>query len=164
MRAGFVDFGSLLAEPLSFGLSEYEKEYRMHVAQPKELRKRDLHVEVENNILTISGERELEERGRKRRVTYHRSITLPEHVDADHIEADYNPDGTLHITIPKSATAIKKKVLIRGTDSNQQTEQQQQGGGGGGGGGGGSEPMKEEKSGEQQQQQQQCGGTETGSS
>jgi HSP20 family protein len=67
----------------------------------------DVEVNVENDVLTIRGRRRHEHReteGDYRRTersygTFFRQIPLPDGVEADQIEASYE-DGVLEVTIP----------------------------------------------------------------
>jgi len=124
---GILDFDRLLSEPLSVSLVDRDKEYLLQVAQPPELRKKDLHVEVNNGVLTVSGSREIEERGRRRIIAYHRSMTLPDNVNADQIEAKYNPDGTLEIVLPKTQGTQRKRINIQGAETTKQEEKEESG-------------------------------------
>ena len=71
----------------------------------------DIHLEVEDNVLTLSGERRFEEevnedkyyRIERRYGSFQRSVALPQGVDADAIEAHYE-NGVLEVTIPKIGT------------------------------------------------------------
>jgi len=89
--------------------------YKIEVAAPG-LEKKDFHIDLDNNMLTISSEKEIrheEEKDGKfmRREfaysSFKRSFTLPESVNIDKIEAKYN-EGVLHITIPKREEAKQK--------------------------------------------------------
>jgi HSP20 family protein len=86
------------------------------------LRKEDVSVEIEDGILTISGERSNEDVD-DREGYYHsersygqfqRSLALPEGVTGDNAEATFN-DGVLEVTIPmpKQAERSARKVQIR---------------------------------------------------
>lgn len=46
---------------------------------------------------------------------FSRSIRLPEHVDAEHIEARYS-EGVLALTVPKSKGALPRKIAIKGVE------------------------------------------------
>jgi HSP20 family protein len=80
---------------------------------------KDLDVRLENNTLTIKGERKLEKEDKQK--GYHRieraygsfvrSFTLPAAVDADKVEAHYK-DGVLTVTLPKTEAAKSRKVKI----------------------------------------------------
>lgn len=101
----------------SMDVSENHKEIKVELDIP---RYKKINVEVENNILTISGEisEEQEEEGKKyyrrerRYGSFQRSVTLPPYADIDKIES-VSKDGTLTITIPKTKGAEKKKINVK---------------------------------------------------
>jgi HSP20 family protein len=78
-----------------------------------------IQLKVENNMLTLSGERHFEKNVRKE--NYHRierqygsfvrSFSLPSSVDAEKIQADHR-DGVLEITLPKTETSKPKAIKI----------------------------------------------------
>jgi HSP20 family protein len=80
----------------------------------------DVHIDVENNVLTLSGERKLERE--EKREGYHRiesvygnftrSFALPEAVDADKVEADMS-EGILSVRIPKKPETAHKRIEVR---------------------------------------------------
>jgi HSP20 family protein len=80
----------------------------------------DVKVELDENVLTISGERKSEREQRSEgyyRVerasgSFSRSLTLPEGVDADDIQANFD-NGVLEIRIPKPEQPKPRKVEIR---------------------------------------------------
>ena len=79
----------------------------------------DINVELDHNVLTISGERKSEQEDRKPgyyRVertsgSFRRSVRLPEGVEADAITATFDR-GVLEVTVPKPAQAQPHKVQI----------------------------------------------------
>lgn len=79
----------------------------------------DVHIEVENNVLTLRGERKLEHAEKKKgyhRVeraygSFSRSFALPDTVDSEKIDAAFR-DGVLNLTIPKRPAAQKKQIKI----------------------------------------------------
>ena len=79
----------------------------------------DVNVELEDNVLTVSGERksEHEERHdgyhRVERATgsFNRSLTVPEGIDAEAIEASFDR-GVLEVRIPKPEERKPRKVAI----------------------------------------------------
>jgi len=87
----------------------------------------DVSIEVEDNVLTISGERKAEHEAKREgfyRVerasgSFRRSLTLPEGVDLDQIVADFDK-GVLEIRVPKPEQAKPKKIAVA-VDSGQQT-------------------------------------------
>ena|SRR5688572_13113066 len=80
---------------------------------------KELDVRVENNVLSIRGERHFErnvENERFHRVErmyggFERSFALGAPVDADKIQATYH-DGVLRICLPKAETAKPKRIQI----------------------------------------------------
>ncbi|MCS6904805.1 MAG: Hsp20/alpha crystallin family protein [Bacteroidia bacterium] len=98
-------------------VKETDDAFHLEVAAPG-MAKEDFKIEVDNNILTISSEKESqkEEKDEKGNYTrrefsyqsFRRSFTLPERiVDVDKIGAKY-VDGILHISIPKKEEAKPK--------------------------------------------------------
>jgi len=84
--------------------------------------KDDVHVEVENGVLTISGERRNEKneeregfyRSERSYGQFFRAIPLPDGVQADQCEAKFN-DGVLEISLPapKQEEHRAKRIQIR---------------------------------------------------
>jgi len=80
----------------------------------------DVHVTVNNNVLTISGEVKQEEEVknavyhlRERRYgTYTRSITLPVPVEVDKAKAEYE-NGVLTLTLPKAEAVRPKTITVK---------------------------------------------------
>jgi HSP20 family protein len=79
----------------------------------------DISIELEDNVLTISGERKLEEKAEKEgyfRVErsfgrFARTLTLPDGVDAEAIDAQFD-SGVLEVRIPKPEQRKPRKVAI----------------------------------------------------
>jgi HSP20 family protein len=79
----------------------------------------DVDVTLDQNLLTISGERkatnEVKEenyhRVERRYGSFQRTVSLPAHVDADAIQASFN-GGVLEITVPKSEQAKPRKIKV----------------------------------------------------
>jgi HSP20 family protein len=79
----------------------------------------DVSVELENNVLTISGERKSENQDRKAgyyRVersygSFRRSLTLPKGVDPAAVAATFD-NGVLQVTVPKPEQQAPRKVQI----------------------------------------------------
>jgi len=98
---------------------EEEKEYRIKAELP-EVNKSDVKVTVQDDVLTIAGERmfEKEDTGRKyHRVeraygSFARSFTLPEDADAAKVSADFK-DGVLIVHLPKSEKARPKSIEVK---------------------------------------------------
>jgi HSP20 family protein len=79
----------------------------------------DVKVELEDNVLTISGERRHEQEVKKggyyriERASgaFARTLTLPEGVDADTVQASFDK-GVLEVRIPKPAERQPRRVAI----------------------------------------------------
>jgi HSP20 family protein len=81
----------------------------------------EVDIELENNVLTIRGEKQMvrEERGEDNRVhlverrygNFQRSFTLPRTVKADEISARME-NGVLHVHMPKAPEAKGRKIQI----------------------------------------------------
>ena len=93
----------------------------------------NVNIQFDRNALTISGTRAAtlpaKETAQLRVFsaerlsgTFSRSIRLPEHVDADKIEASYN-NGVLTVTVPKAAGARARTIPI----SHREVQRQIQG-------------------------------------
>ena len=81
--------------------------------------KDDIHVDLEQNVLTISGEKkqEREEKEKERYLferfygSFSRSFTLPAPVDEGKVKDEYR-DGVLKIHLPKSTQSNGRKIKI----------------------------------------------------
>ena len=90
------------------------------VAEIPGLTKKQLNVEVEDNVLTISGDKHSVWDDAKAKVlrrelkqsSFKRSFTLGELLDGDDISANFK-DGVLSIEIPKVEPAKPKKHSIK---------------------------------------------------
>ena len=80
---------------------------------------KDIDVRIENNTLTVHGERKFEKEEKEenfRRVErqyggFTRSFTLPNSVDAEHVQANYEK-GILKIQLAKKAEAKPKQIKV----------------------------------------------------
>src|SRR5512137_848560 len=92
-------------------ISEDDKEYVIKAEIP-DMKKEDVKISVQDEILTISGERkyEKEEKGKRyHRVeraygSFMRSFAVPENADGSKVNAEYK-DGVLTVHLPKSEKA-----------------------------------------------------------
>lgn len=103
---------------------ETEEEYLVKIDLPG-VKSEDVNVEVNDNVLSISGSRVADETGTAQLVerpygTFTRTLTVPQGVDSDSIEAGYH-DGVLELRIPKPAERKPKKITI-GTGGNKEIE------------------------------------------
>lgn len=84
------------------------------------LKKEDIEINLENNVLTIKGERKFEKEEKKD--NYHkiersygkfsRSFSLPAAIKADEIDASLN-NGVLTLSLPYAEEAKPKKISIK---------------------------------------------------
>ena len=83
------------------------------------IEEKDLDVRVENNTLTVKGERKLEKeekeenfhRIERRYGSFYRAFTLPTTVDSEHIDAGYNA-GVLKLELKKKPEAQPKQIKV----------------------------------------------------
>jgi HSP20 family protein len=80
----------------------------------------DVNLEVEDNVLTVSGERKAEHEDKREgymRVersfgSFRRSLTLPEGIDPEAVQASFD-NGVLEVRIPKPEERKPRKVAIQ---------------------------------------------------
>lgn len=98
----------------------YEDEHNLFIrAEVPGIDPNDLDVKVENNVLTLRGDRkwnkeEKEEnfhRVERRYGSFTRSFTLPTTVNSDDVHANYN-NGVLEIKLAKRAEAKPKQIKV----------------------------------------------------
>jgi len=85
-----------------------------------EVKKEDVEVKLEQNVLTVRGERKFEEktdrenyhRVERRYGEFMRSFNVPMYVDAAKIKADFK-DGVLTVTFPKNKEARPKQINVK---------------------------------------------------
>ena len=87
-----------------------------------DVKEKDLDIRVENNLLTIRGERRFEEKVKEDNYlriernygSFSRSFGLPNTVNTEAINADYN-NGVLTVELPKRAELKPKQVKVNVT-------------------------------------------------
>ena len=100
-------------------ITEDDKEYLIKADLP-DVKKEDIKLTVQDEVMTISGERkyEKEEKGKKyHRVeraygSFVRSFTLPEDADGSKVSAEYK-EGVLKVHLPKSEKAKPKSIEVK---------------------------------------------------
>jgi HSP20 family protein len=112
----------------------YETENELVVkADLPDMNPQDLDIRVENNILTIRGERKFEKRVSEENYlrveraygSFARSFTLANTVNSEAIKADYQ-NGVLTLSIPKREEAKPKQIKVNvGTPALSQSVPQQ---------------------------------------
>jgi len=111
-NANLVDF-----QP-SVNTREGKEAYHIEIDLPG-IKKENVEINVEDNVLTISGKREFKEEVKEENYykiessygSFSRSFTLPEKVDIENIKAT-STDGVLEVTIPKLKVITDKVKKI----------------------------------------------------
>jgi HSP20 family protein len=88
-------------------------------AELPEVKREDISVTFENNVLTLKGERKSEQvtnqerfqRAERHYGSFSRSFTLPATVDPTRIAASYK-DGVLTITLPRREESKPKQISV----------------------------------------------------
>jgi HSP20 family protein len=109
-------------------LIETETEFVLKADLPG-MSEADVNIELDDNVLTISGERKSDHEERKAgyyRVerssgSFRRSLTLPEGVDPASVKATFDR-GVLEVSIPKPEQKLPRKVQIQVGGSNAPAE------------------------------------------
>jgi HSP20 family protein len=97
---------------------ETEKEIVLKAELP-EMQEKDIEIKIEDNILSIAGERRMEKEVKEENYhriersygAFRRSFTLPQTVDREKIAAAYK-DGVLKVTLPKKEEVKPKQIRI----------------------------------------------------
>ncbi len=98
---------------------ETDKEIVLKAELP-DIRQEDIRVSVDNNRLSITGERKFESEVKRENYhriersygTFARTFTLPPTVDQDSIRAEYK-QGVLTVSLPKREVAQGKNIAIQ---------------------------------------------------
>jgi len=107
--------------PWSPSVDIYETEQNLVVkADLPDIKPEELDIRVENNILTIRGERQFEKKVNESNYlrveraygSFSRSFALANTVNSEAIQADYK-NGVLTLTMPKREEAKPKKIKVR---------------------------------------------------
>jgi HSP20 family protein len=101
-------------------IAESDKNFEIQFHLPG-VKKDEVSINVDDNTLTVSGERKMENEKKEKNFhsvesyfgTFSRSFHLPENVNVDKIDAAFK-DGILTVTLPKDATKeIKRTIAIK---------------------------------------------------
>jgi len=100
-------------------VQETDGEYLVKADLP-DLKKEDVHVQIADGMLSVSGERqqEKEEKGKRfHRVEraygrFERQVSLPAEVDPKKVSAAFK-DGVLSVHLPKSPTARPQSIEVK---------------------------------------------------
>ena len=121
---------SLTSSSFAPAVDVYEDEHNVTLKiEVPGIDEKDIDVRIENNTLTVHGERKIEKEEKEenyRRVerqygSFTRTFNLPPTVDPEKVQADYDK-GVLQITLPKKAEAKPKQVKVNvGQSAGQKT-------------------------------------------
>jgi HSP20 family protein len=123
--------GTVGAFGVPLDVRETDNEYVIQAELPG-IRLEDVHLQVKDNTLQISGEvkHEQQEQGqgqwlrRERQYgRFQRTLTLPRPVESDQANAEFE-HGILTVTLPKAQEARAKSIPIRSGQGSQQIEAQ----------------------------------------
>jgi HSP20 family protein len=98
----------------------YENENELVLsAETPGIEDKDIEIKIENNTLSIEGERKIEKETKEENYhriersygSFYRSFTLPTNVNQDNIKAEYD-NGILRISMPKKPELKPKKVKV----------------------------------------------------
>jgi len=100
-------------------IEETENDYRISAEIPG-IEKGDIKITLENNVLSISGEKKVEKevkdenyhRFERHYGKFHRSFELPGPINREKIDADYK-NGVLNITVPKTEESKPKQIEVK---------------------------------------------------
>jgi HSP20 family protein len=111
---------SLTTSSFAPAVDVYEDEHKVSLKiEVPGIEEKDLDIRVENNTLSVHGERKIEKEEKEenyRRVerqygSFTRTFTLPQTVDTENVSANYDK-GVLKITLPKKAEAKPKQIKV----------------------------------------------------
>lgn len=100
-------------------VEESEKHLTVQVELPG-MNEKDIDVQIDKNILTISGERQSEKKEEKKGYYYsevqfgkfERKIRLPEYVDTNSAQAEYRK-GVLKLSLDKKPEASARQIEVK---------------------------------------------------
>ena len=120
-RAGAGESDALATAAFNPPVDIFEDEHKVVLAlEVPGLKQEDLNIEVENNTLSIRGERKFE--GEQKQENYHRierrygsfyrAFTLPQTVNTESISANYDA-GVLRVELEKRAESKPRQVKVQ---------------------------------------------------
>ena len=116
----FADFNKPIRKTSvpAVNVLENENGFRLEVAAPG-FNKENFKINLNDNILTVSGEQKTENNEKTERytrkefsnVSFKRSFTLPENINSEQIDAKYE-EGILKVNLPKKSLPTPNHKLI----------------------------------------------------
>jgi HSP20 family protein len=116
----FVPSGETAMANWSPAVDIYETEGELVVkADLPDVNEKDIDIRIENNTLTITGERKFEQKVNKDNYlrveraygTFSRSFSLPNTVNTEAVQADYH-NGLLTVHLPKREESKPKQIKV----------------------------------------------------
>ncbi|WNM62154.1 Hsp20/alpha crystallin family protein [Candidatus Nitrospira neomarina] len=100
-------------------ITEDTKEYLVKAELP-EVKKDEIKISVQNDVLVLSGERKYEKEEKDKKYhrieraygSFSRSFTIPEDADPEKVSAEFK-EGVLHVHLPKSDRAKPKSIAVK---------------------------------------------------
>jgi HSP20 family protein len=111
-----------------------DKEHLILEAELPGMNREDFEISVENNVITLRGERKFEKktegdnyhRVERSYGSFTRSFTLPQTVTADGATADFE-NGILRVSLPKREETKARRIEVAGSASEAKQIEPQQG-------------------------------------
>src|SRR5580698_9522114 len=89
----------------------YEDEHKIVLKlEVPGMKESDLDIQLENNVLTVKGERKFETEEKEE--NFHRSFTIPNTVNPESVKASYDA-GVLRVELEKRAEAKPKQIKVQ---------------------------------------------------
>jgi HSP20 family protein len=115
--------------PIEVRFDNQDNKYHMRVALPG-VEPNEIQINLQGNRLTISGEHKSDQEKKESDYMhrefsferFERTIILPENLDTEHVNAEFN-NGMLEITVPVSAAALPKKIEVKNLQQAQNAQQ-----------------------------------------
>jgi HSP20 family protein len=100
-------------------ISEGPQQYDIRAEIPG-MKKEDIKISINKNVLTISGEKKEEKKTEEKKYhrvesyygSFQRSFVLPDGIKSEKVDANFK-DGVLSVVVPKSEEAREKAVDIK---------------------------------------------------
>jgi HSP20 family protein len=99
------------ADQLPVDLYEDDKNYYVRLELPG-IDKKEINLELENAVLTCSGNYSKETEKGKTDYSFRRSISVPDEAAVDQISANHK-DGVLTVTIPKKEATEARRIKVK---------------------------------------------------
>lgn len=113
----FIGNGTSKSFSPQVDIAESEKQFEIQFALPG-MKKEDIHIDVDGDQLTVSGERKMQNEKTEKNFhsvesyygSFKRSFYLPDTANVEKIDASYK-DGILEVIIPKDAKKENKRLI-----------------------------------------------------